>query len=75
MYDYKNDLLLRSFFNMFETNEERDLYMILRNQNDYFVPRYRINLVSRLPLCSLPRAWNEFEDPNQIKVINPKEPF
>ncbi len=31
----------------------------LRNDNDFFVPRFRMDFIARLPLFNLPKIWNE----------------
>jgi hypothetical protein len=30
----------------------------LRNANDLYIPPHRVEIVTRLPLCSFPEAWN-----------------
>ena len=46
------------------------MYHILRNANEFDIPRARTSLVGRLPLCTLPAIWNDFEDPELIKNID-----
>ena len=67
MYEYKNQLLPRSFNNMWPRRGELYGNHRLRNNNNLTIPYSRINLVERLPVCSLPRTWNSFDDYNNIK--------
>ena len=67
MHAYKYGLLPRSFHDIWQTNNERNLRYNLRNTEEYNVPRFRTNLVSRLPMCSFPKIWNNFADPKNIK--------
>ena len=52
MYEYKNNLLPRSFGNLWQYRGELNGNYILRNSNEFNVQRFRISLVERLPLCS-----------------------
>jgi hypothetical protein len=49
------------FANTWATNRQtRDIDdMELRNDNDYYVPRHRTDVIGRMPLFNLPRTWNE----------------
>ena len=47
-----------SFTDMWQLNIERNPERSLRNANDYFIPAHRVEIVKRLPLISLPSAWN-----------------
>ncbi len=67
MYEYKNQLLPRSFNNMWPRRGEVNGNYRLRNNNNLTIPFSRINLVQRLPFCSLPGTWNSFDDRNNIK--------
>jgi exonuclease III len=67
MYEYLNNLLPRSFNNMWPRRGELNGNYNLRNNNNLTVPFSRINLVERLPLCSLPSTWNSFNDRDNIK--------
>ena len=48
---------------------------LLRNNNEFTVPRFRLNLVERLPLCSIPDHWHKFNDINGIKNALTKKQF
>ena len=67
MYEYKNNLLPRSFNNMWPRRGELNGNFVLRNNNNLTVPFSRINLVERLPICSFPKIWNSFDDRDNIK--------
>jgi len=45
--------------------------LLLRNENDFQVPPFRINIVKGFPLCNFPIVWNEFENPLIKEVLNP----
>jgi hypothetical protein len=65
MQQFKFNHLPTAFANMWTTNEERFMnqdLMLLRNNDDFYVPFARTNLVERLPYFSLPKLWNEFQD-------------
>ncbi len=47
-----------SFANTWITNIERIPERALRNANDLFIPPHRVEFVKRLPLYTLPLAWN-----------------
>ncbi len=47
-----------SFANTWMTNIERNPERTLRNANDLFIPPHRVEFVKRLPLYTLPLAWN-----------------
>jgi exonuclease III len=67
MYEYKNNLLPRSFGNLWQYRGELNGNYMLRNSNEFNVPRFRISLVERLPLCSFPKTWNEFRNADAVK--------
>jgi hypothetical protein len=50
---------LRSFDNIWSKNTERELDYNLRNADLYTIPVSRIELFKKIPLVSLPTAWNE----------------
>ena len=58
MHSFHFKKLPLSFSEMWQLNSERNPGRALRNANDYFIPAHRIELVKRLPLISLPTAWN-----------------
>ena len=69
MYLYKKNSLPRSFriSNYWILNQDRNVPYALRIQEDYQIPYYRLAIVSRLPLISLPKAWNASSLPDDIK--------
>jgi hypothetical protein len=47
----------------------------LRDDDEYFIPRHRTDLISRLPYFNLPRLWNQFSPnlsttPNRLTYAN-----
>ena len=74
MYDFKNNILPRSFSNLWVINAEFNNRYNLRNNNDYRIPFHRIELVKRFPICRLPKVWNEFLDAN-IKNLQSRPSF
>jgi hypothetical protein len=66
MHNYYFRKLPFSFHNLWPTNAERNPIWELRNANDYFIPRHRIELVKRMPLYSFHAAWNAETDKSSI---------
>jgi hypothetical protein len=65
IHQFKFNHLPLAFNNEWTLNEDRFAnleLMPLRNYDDFYVPFARIDQVKRLPLFSLPKIWNEFED-------------
>jgi hypothetical protein len=58
MHSFHFKKLPLSFAEMWQTNLERNPERALRNANDYFNPAHRVETVKRLPIISLPTAWN-----------------
>ena len=50
MYEYKNNLLPRSFDNLWNIRGVMNGDHLLRNNYEFTVPRFRLSLVERLPL-------------------------
>ncbi len=50
-----NDTWITVRQNRVEHNENT---IDLRNDNDYYIPRYRTDMISRMPLYNLPKLWN-----------------
>ena len=69
MHQIRNNLAPRSFQNTWTFNLNKDI--LLRNENDFQVPPFRINIVKRFPRCNFPIVWNEFENPLIKEVLNP----
>jgi hypothetical protein len=51
-----------SFNNVWTKNTDRDLDYNLRNTDQYVIPPIRIELFRKIPLISLPTAWNELSE-------------
>jgi hypothetical protein len=51
-----------SFFEMWQTNRERNVMRVLRNVDDIYVPPHRIELFKRMPFISFATAWNSVDD-------------
>lgn len=75
MYEYKNDLLPRSFNNMWPRRGDLIANYNLRNDDNLTIPASRISLVERLPYCSLPTLWNNFNDIDNIRNSLTKKQF
>ena len=69
MYLYVNGGLPKSFRNenYWILNQDRNMPYALRIQEDFYVPRFRLSIVSRLPLISLPKSWNNSNMTDNIK--------
>ena len=74
-----------SYFNISEINEKRrceshgpgsfapgrkDPAFVLRNDNDYFVPRTNLTFVQKMPLIDFPLTWNRIDQ--SLKEISSK---
>lgn len=59
MSDYVNSRLPKSFYHIWQTHGERNVRYNLRNAQDYDIPFFRTELVHRLPLCKIPKTWND----------------
>jgi hypothetical protein len=75
MYEYKNGLLPRSFNNMWPRRGDLIANYNLRNDDNLTIPASRISLVERLPYCSLPTLWNNFNDIDNIRNSLTKKQF
>jgi hypothetical protein len=51
-----------SFLNIWTTLEQRHPELNLRNATDIYLPFPRIELYKKLPIYTLPSAWNETGD-------------
>jgi hypothetical protein len=56
-----NNYCPKSFINLFPTNSERNHGRELRNLNDLAIPTHRIELLKKMPLFTLPLAWNNLK--------------
>jgi hypothetical protein len=62
MHSYMFGNVPPSFFEMWQTNRERNVMRVLRNADDIYVPPHRIELYKRMPLISFATAWNSVDD-------------
>jgi hypothetical protein len=58
MYNYSPT----SFTGVLATNDDRQLDITLRNNNQYSIPNPRIEQFKKSSLYSLPKEWNELND-------------
>jgi hypothetical protein len=58
MHSIINNYCPESFLNIFHTNSDRNNGHRLRNFNDLILPQHRIELFKKMPLYTLPLAWN-----------------
>ena len=73
MYSLENQLLPRSFVDFLRKNNERNNPHILRNANDYIIPRAISEYTKRFPIVAFPTAWNNF--PSIIRMAISKTVF
>lgn len=69
MFEFKHNLLPRSFAGVWSSNNEFERNADLRNSLDFRIPLGRTNLLQRLPLYSLPNEWNKLNSA-EIKEIS-----
>ena len=72
MHSYKFQRLPFSFNEIWQTNRIRHPERPLRNDDELFIPPYRIELVKRLPLVEFPTAWNNersIENTNPVQHV------
>ena len=65
----------RSFNNMWPRRGDLIANYNLRNDDNLTIPASRISLVERLPYCSLPTLWNNFNDIDNIRNSLTKKQF
>ena len=75
MFEYKNNLMPRSFENVWQFRGNLNGNHLLRNNSEYNIPRFRITLVEKLPLCSFPATWNNYIDIDNVKNASNKNQF
>ena len=56
-----------SFFDLWQTNRERNALRELRNADDLYIPPHRTD--KRMPLVSFPSAWNTIDN----RKFNPRQ--
>jgi hypothetical protein len=61
MHSYMFGRLPPSFYEMWQTNRERNVARELRNTDDLYVRPHRIELFKRMPLISFANAWNSID--------------
>ena len=59
MHSFHFKRLPLSFAETWQTNGQRNPDRALRNDDDYYIPAHRIELVKKMPLYTFPAAWNE----------------
>ena len=52
----------KTFHNVWQKNENRDINYPLRNNDQYYLPRINIESLKNLPLFTFPTVWNSLED-------------
>jgi hypothetical protein len=52
----------KSFNNTWIKNNQREIQHNLRNNDDFMLPMARIELYKKIPMYSLPLAWNAVGD-------------
>ena len=75
MFEYINNLMPRSFANIWQYRGELNGNHMLRNNSEFNIPRFRITLVEKLPLCSIPATWNNYLDIDNVKNATSKKQF
>ena len=75
MFEYKNNLMPRSFENVWQYRGNLNGNHLLRNNSEFNIPRFRITLVEKLPLCSFPATWNNYIDIDNVKNASNKNQF
>jgi len=76
MHHYSQNFLPASFTGTWILNSERrqEDGPIMRNNDDYYVPRSRLALSDRLPFISFPKLWNSFPN-DELKFLRNKLVF
>jgi hypothetical protein len=62
MHSVEYNYTPRTFLNTWRKNNERNTGHALRNEADYVLPFPRIEFFKKIPLYSLPAAWNAAGD-------------
>jgi hypothetical protein len=62
-YSFHFNYIPKAFINTWiavrqKRTDHTDNFTDLRNDNDYYIPRYRTDMISRMPLFNLPKLWN-----------------
>ncbi len=72
MHAYVYDYAPKSFANTWTKNNQRETQHNLHNNDDFTLPMARIEFFKKIPLYSLPLAWNILDD---IKLQHNKTTF
>jgi hypothetical protein len=62
MHSFVHKTLPLSFHDMWIFNRDRNMNRVLRNANNLFVPAHNFATLTRFPLFSFPRLWNDEEE-------------
>jgi hypothetical protein len=62
IYSFVHKTLPLSFHDMWIFNRDRNMNRVLRNANNLFVPAHNFATLTRFPLFSFPRLWNDEEE-------------
>jgi hypothetical protein len=62
MHSIEYNYAPRAFVNTWTKNSDRNIGHALRNENDFALPTPRIEFFKKIPIYSLPAAWNEAGD-------------
>jgi hypothetical protein len=62
MHSIEYNYAPKAFSNTWTKNSDRDMGQVLRNDNDYMLPHPRLEAFKKIPLYSLPLAWNNAGD-------------
>jgi hypothetical protein len=73
MQQYVQNVFIDEWLTHEERRHDPD-QVILRNQDNLYVPIARTNFVENMPWVSFPRLWNDFNC-NEIKFIPNKPEF
>ena len=61
MYEYKLNRLPSSFSNSWSLNRDTDPQYMLRNGEDFAIPRFKYQYLKSHPLFYFPNLWNRFK--------------
>lgn len=62
MHSIEYNYAPKAFASTWQKNSERNIGHELRNENDYYLPHPRLEFFRKIPLYSLPAAWNDAGD-------------
>ena len=73
MYDYTYGNLPEGFDNTWQMRWTLNPEVVLRNGNDYHIPRLRYAYLKKYSLFLFPKTWNELND--ELKFLFPGKCF